>query len=117
MGVPQRRIEARLAHPASLATVALCKSVSTGWTLELDSGRRLTLTVGMERGSFCPAPKALLAENLLALHADANHAHTRIVPKKWAGLGIAAETANGSESVDASERTAVTIRVAIAASC
>jgi hypothetical protein len=35
---------------------------------------------------------------------------------KWMELGIAAESANGKSSVDASEQTTVTIRLAIAAS-
>ncbi len=112
----QRLIETRFAHPASLAAVALRKSVSTGRAPELDSGRRLTLTVGMDRGSFRSAPNALLAENLLALDADASHAHPRSMPKNWVGFAIATETAHGNGSVEARGQATVTIRAAIAAS-
>ena len=74
------------------------------------------MTVGMERDSFRSAPNALLAEDFLALHADASHAHRRVVPKNWVGLAIAGEVPNENRSVNASEQTTVTIRVAIAAS-
>jgi hypothetical protein len=71
--IPQRRVEARLAHTTSLAAVTLRKSVSTGRAPELDPSCRVTLSVGMERGSFRPASHALLAEDLLALHTHTGH--------------------------------------------
>jgi len=70
----------------------------------------------MERGSFRSAPTTLLAEDLLALHAEACHAHRRTVLKNWVGFAIASEVPNEDRSVNASEQTTVTIRAAIAAS-
>lgn len=72
--------------------------------------------VDADRDGFRPAPDALLAEDLLALHAHARHEHTRMWPKKWMGLGIAAETANGNSNANARGRTTGRICAAKAAS-
>jgi len=116
MRIPHRRFEARLAHAASLAAVALRKSVSTGRAPELDSSRRVTLRVGLERGSFRSAPNAFLAEEFVALHAHTGHDCPQMSRKNWVGLAIAAKTANGNGGVNARGRTTDRISVAIAAS-
>jgi len=74
----QRRIEARLAHAARLAALALREPMAARRALELNSGRRATLTAGMERDSFRPALGALLAEGLVALHAHTGHERPRM---------------------------------------
>jgi len=112
----QRRIEARLAHAASLAALALREPMAAAGALELNSGRRVTLGVRTERGGFRPATDAFLAEDLLALHAHAGHERPRMGRKDWAGFAIAAETASGNRSANARGQTTDRIRVAIAAS-
>lgn len=58
----QHRIEALLAHAARLAALALGEPMSARWARELDSGRRVTLSIGINWGSFRPAPDALFSE-------------------------------------------------------
>jgi hypothetical protein len=84
--------------------------------LKILPGMIVRMSVGVNGDGLHSASHALLAENLLALHAHAGQERPRMVPKNWVGLGIAAETANGSGSVNAREQTTVTIRAAIAAS-
>ncbi len=116
MRFSQHRIETLLAHAACLATLALGEPMSARWALELDSGRRVTLSIGINWGSFRPALNALLAEDVLALHAHTGHERPRMGRKKRVGLAIAGEVPNERRSVDESEQTTVTIRLAIAAS-
>lgn len=74
----QRLIEAWFAHAARLATLALGEPMSARWARELVSGRRVTLSVGINRGSFCPALYTFLAENFLTLHAHTCHERPRM---------------------------------------
>jgi len=106
-------IKACFAHAARLATLALGESMRARWAPELDSGRRATLSVGINWGSFRPALYTFLAEDVLALHAYTCHERPRMGRKNWVGLVIAAETANGNRSANARGQAAVTIRVAM----
>jgi len=74
----QHRIEARLAHAASFAALALGEPMSARGAPELDSGRRVTLSVGINLGSFRPALWTFLAEHFLALHAHTGHERPRM---------------------------------------
>jgi hypothetical protein len=107
--LPQLGIEARLAHAARLAALALGEPMTAGRAPKLASGRDARMRVGVDRGSLRPATDALLAEDLLALHAHTGHERPRIGRKNGVGLAIAAETANGN----ASGRTTDTIRLAM----
>ena len=71
------------------------------------------MTVGINWGSFRPASHALLAEDVLALHAHTRHERPRMGRKNWVGFAIAAETANGDRSANASVQTTDTIRIAM----
>lgn len=110
----QRRIEARLAHAACLATLALSEAVAAGMALEFLPTMSVRLLVGVDGDSLRPAADALLAEDFLALHAHTGHERPRMGRTNRVGLAIAAETTNGSEN--ARGQTTATIRVAIAAS-
>ena len=112
----QRLIETLLAHAARLTALAFCELVTAGRAPKLNSGRKVTLSVGMEGNSFRSASHAFLAEDLLALHADAGQERPRMGRKKCVGFAIAAEAANRNRSVNVGGRTTVTIRAAIAAS-
>src|SRR5271168_3404149 len=73
----QRLIEACFAHAARLATFASGEAMAARWAPEPDSGRRVTLSVGINRGSFRPALYTFLAEDILALHAHTRHERPR----------------------------------------
>ena len=45
---------------------------------ELNSGRMVTLSVGINWGSFRPALYTFLAEDVHALHADSGHKRPRM---------------------------------------
>ena len=101
MRIPQRRFEARLAHAARLTAFPSGEAMAAREALKILPGMSVRLNVGVNRDSLRPASHALLAEQFLALHADASHAHPRIVPKNCVGVAIAGETANGDEGVNA----------------
>jgi len=97
----QRRIEARLAHAASLAAFPLGEANAAREALKILSGMSVRLSVGVDGDSLRPASHALLAENLLALHAETGHEHPRAARKNWVRLAIDAEIANENGSVNA----------------
>ena len=74
----QRLIKACFAHAARLATLALGEPMSARWAPEIDSGRRVTLSVGINWGSFRPALYTFLAEDVLALHTHTGHERPRM---------------------------------------
>ena len=71
-------IKALLAHSPSLAAFASGEAMAARWAPELVSGRRVTLSVGINQGSLCPALYTFLAEDVLALHAHTRHKRPRI---------------------------------------
>ncbi len=74
----QRLIEACFARAARLATFASGEAMAARWAPELDSVRRVTLSVGINRDSFRPALSTFLAEDVLALHAHTSHERSRM---------------------------------------
>jgi hypothetical protein len=84
--------------------------------LKILPGMSVRMSVGVNGDGLHSASHALLAENLLALHAHAGQERPRMAPKNWVGLAIAGEVPNENRSLNAGEQTTVTIRAAIAAS-
>jgi hypothetical protein len=52
--------------------------MAASWAPELGSGRRVTVSVGINWGSFRPALLTLLAKQFLALHAHTRHERPRM---------------------------------------
>jgi hypothetical protein len=95
MRIPQRRIEAHFAHAARLTAFPSGEAMAAREALKIPPGMGVRLSFGVEEGdSLRPASHALLAEDLLALHAHAGHEHTRMSRKNWVKLGFVAKTAN-----------------------
>jgi len=70
MRVPQLSVKARLAHSACCASIALRKTVATGWTIENPAGH----CVGIGDGDcFGPAPNTLLTDDLVTPDAESGH--------------------------------------------
>jgi hypothetical protein len=67
----QRRIEARLAHAARLAAFPSGEATAAREAFKILPSRSIRLSVGVNEDSFRPALYTFLAEDLLALHADA----------------------------------------------